>query len=225
MRVTCNDNAVFLVPLLGIDTRIFDTKTMIRTGVGNTLTNKRFFDSFLTDDAHSSYDTHHIFIAYYLSYDSLFEGFEMNLEEQQTFKESYDLIPGKLRIAIFEILDEFKPDYDKFIEGKFSQYSKKAKEYCTINYVVPQLAGKYPVKQILPAVFKTNAKATKALKERWENFLTGDLESQAPVILQDNDELWTRREVEEESLTKKEKEIIKEMFTPKVFGNIITNEV
>lgn len=186
-----NDNTIFLLPLLNIDTRIFNVKTSIKTKEG--YKTNRFYNSYLTDDLIDLHRDEHIYICHYGTQDVLYDQFEETIELYPNYKDSYEIASGNLVVRIFEVPDRFKPEYHYFKEGKFSKFSKEAQKLCITNSAVTYLAGKYNIGEILPGIFKSNITKKLELKKNWEEYV-GE-------VLTEEDELWVKRTLEEESIT------------------------
>lgn len=214
-----NDNTIFLLPLLGLDCRIFTTKTSIKTKGG--FKGNRFFNSYLQDDLIDTYRDNHIYIVHWGSQDVLYSQFEETIETYPNYKDTYELCGGALVVRIFEIPDQYKAEYQYFKEGKFSKFSKEAQKLCIINSLATTLAGKYNIADILPAIFKSDIKKAGKLRNDWDNFLNLDVqEEKYKIYLSDEDELWSKRTTEQESLT----EIVRKQLEQKYNFSLVNNE-
>jgi hypothetical protein len=197
-----NDNTIFLLPLLGIDLKIFTVKTSIKTKNG--YKTNRFYNSYITDDLIDIHRDEHIYVCHYGTQDVLYAQFEETIELYPNYKDSYEIAGGNLIVRIFEVPDKFKAEYHYFKEGKFSKFSKDAQRLCVINSIATYLAGKYNIADILPGIFKTNITKKLELKKDWENYIGESLS--------ETDELWIKKTLEEESLTEELRKKLQQEF-------------
>jgi len=106
---------------------------------------------------------------------------EKEIENNEYFKTSYSLWDGSYVMFVFTISPSFKADYDKFLQGKYSQFSNPAK-----IRIMRHRSPNSPMPLILD---KDNS-----LKLYWEEKLNVELSNDDEVwpILNVNDEFFDR---------------------------------
>ena len=108
---------------------------------------------------------------------------EKELETNKYFNTSYSLWGGKYIMFVFTISPSFKPDYDRFMQGKYSELSDPAK-----IRIMRHRAKDSPMPLILDK--------DSSLKIYWEDRLGVTLTANDEVwpILNKNDEFFDRNE-------------------------------
>ena len=108
---------------------------------------------------------------------------EKELETNKYFNTSYSLWGGKYIMFVFTISPSFKPDYDRFMQGKYSELSDPAK-----IRIMRHRAKDSPMPLILDK--------DSSLKIYWEDRLGVTLAANDEVwpILNKNDEFFDRNE-------------------------------
>ena len=111
---------------------------------------------------------------------------EKEIEKDKYFKTSYNLWGGRYIMFVFTISPSFKSDYDKFLEGKYSQFSDPAK--------IRLMRHRSPNSPMPLILDKDNS-----LKMYWENRLGTELSSDDEVwpIVERNDEFFDREKFKE----------------------------
>ena len=111
---------------------------------------------------------------------------EKEIEKNKYFKTSYNLWEGRYIMFVFTISPSFKSDYDKFLEGKYSQFSDPAK--------IRLMRHRSPNSPMPLILDKDNS-----LKMYWENRLGTELSSDDEVwpIVERNDEFFDREKFKE----------------------------
>lgn len=85
----------------------------------------QFLNSFIGDDHYNIED--HILLLYKFSGQPWFIQFEEKLEKHPHFVYKYD--PDKYHVMfVFKVPDEYKEDFKKFKEGKYSEFSQSYKD-------------------------------------------------------------------------------------------------
>lgn len=157
----------FILPLLGFP-KLFYQPFLVNAYLNNTDVN-----------INNSYAIH-VLVRFYSSpsYINLEEG----IRDMDTYIDSYDLFGGKYIMFIIEIPDEFKPDFNKVISGKYSELSREAKRLI--------LKGR-PASSSMPQVLSKSSE----LKEYWEKKLGTSLGNQEVwPILNLRDEIFIKDE-------------------------------
>ena len=112
-----------------------------------------------------------------------FMDMEKEIESNKYFKTSYDVYEGLYIMFVFTISPSFKPDYDRFLNGKYSQLSDPAK-----IRIMRHRSPNSPMPLILDK--------DSSLKIYWEEKLR--------VTLSSNDEVWPILNKDEELFNKDE---------------------
>ena len=168
--VKLNKTLNFLFPLTGY----------VRSDFDPYLVNAYLGDRELNDWDLSSPD---IFILTRYYGNNQFMKMEKALETNKYFKTSYDLFKGTYIMFVFTISPSFKSDYDKFILGKYSEFSDPAK--------IRLMRDRSPT-SAMPLILDKD----KSLKLHWETKIGVELDDDAEVwpILNEDDEFFNRNE-------------------------------
>lgn len=107
----------FLFPLLGLSLISFNRKN-----------GSRLVDCFIYDVKIKKYRDGCVFVVVDNYQDVKFSEFEKELEAHSNFETAYDILSGKYSVKVFRVLDEFKEDYARFLNGKYSEFTEEAKD-------------------------------------------------------------------------------------------------
>ena len=113
-------------------------------------------------------DSPDVFVLLRWAYNQSFKDLEKMLEMDKYFKVSYDLLDNYI-MFVFTISPSFRPDFDRFMEGSYSEFSDPAK-----IRIMRHRTKSSPMPLILDK--------DRSLKEHWENKIG--------VQLSSNDEVW-----------------------------------
>lgn len=165
-----NKTLNFLFPLTGY----------VRTDFDPYLVNAYIGDRGLFDWDWSSPD---IFILTKYDKSKEFMKMEKAIETNKYFLTSYDLFNGTYIMFVFRISPSFKSDFDKFLEGKYSEFSDPAK--------IRLMRDRSP-KSAMPLILDKD----KSLKLHWETKIGVELDDNAEVwpIYNEDDEYFNRDE-------------------------------
>lgn len=106
---------------------------------------------------------------------------ENTLKEMDEFIDYYDVLDGRMSVFVMNVPEEFKKDYESFLDGKYSQFSKEAK--------IKVLKGRSE-KSAMPYIFNKS----KNLKEYWET----KMETEVPIGM----EVWPILSIKQELFNK-----------------------
>lgn len=123
-----------------------------------------------------------------------YTGFLDTLRNNQNYRGEFSLHGGDYTVILFEIPDKFKPDYDLFLKGKYSHFSKEAKEQL--------LKGRSPKSSMSDILSRSTR-----LRESWEKKLAMKIPASY--------ELYSIYNIEEETLKRTDyKPLSKEIIEP-----------
>ncbi len=123
-----------------------------------------------------------------------YEEFLNTLRNNPNYRGEFSLHGSDYTVMLFEIPDKFKLEYDLFLKGKYSQFSKEAKEQL--------LKGRSPQSSMSDILSKSTR-----LREHWEK----ELGMRIPSFY----ELYSIYNIEEETLKRTDyKPLTKEILTP-----------
>tara|TARA_R110002020_G_scaffold233207_2_gene444959 strand:+ start:1795 stop:2385 length:591 start_codon:yes stop_codon:yes gene_type:complete len=159
----------FVLPLLGYS----------KADLSPYLVNAYLGDTSMTDWDFESPD---VFVLLRWIYNHSFKEMEKMLENDKYFKVSYDPIDGYI-MFVFTISPSFKPDFIRFMNGKYSELSDPAK-----IRIMRHRTKQSPMPLILDK--------DSSLKEHWENKIGVQLSSNDEVwpIVNRNDEIFDKNE-------------------------------
>jgi hypothetical protein len=95
--------------------------------------NAYLYDQNLGLQEDSPYGNEHIFLLLKFDGGNHYSKVEKYLEDLAHFKASYDIVNGGFVMYIFECIDFLKADYKRYIEGKYSEFSKDARDIIIPN--------------------------------------------------------------------------------------------
>ncbi len=104
-------------------------------------------------------------------------------------REDYDYEKGYV-VLLYQIPEEFKGDYEKFLQGKYSTFSRKFKE--TYPKFV-KIKSNNVQKEVISVPYKilyNNKKTREEVESRGELDLKEELEKRLGVIFTDSMEVW-----------------------------------
>lgn len=127
-----NTTTKFLFPLLEIPKLTFSV-----------VDDTRYINSYLRDSSIDKHATGHLYVAHSNKQDLGFNEFEDKLINHELFVDGYDICNEQVGIKVFRMPDKYLDDYIAFVVGKYSEYSKEAKEkVLSNNFAIKTMAHK-----------------------------------------------------------------------------------
>lgn len=143
-----------------------------------------FLNSYLYDDSRPE-DIHCIYLVFNPSNWLIFDNFLRSVKEYNYYyMDSYNL--ESYQILIFKLPEEFKEDFQTFLEGKYSEFTPEFKDFFS-KIVRKTIKGLRKDEISLPWMIINKAKE---LKDYWENRLDDKIDG----------ELWSKPNLENEKL-------------------------
>lgn len=195
-------STLFLFPLLGIPHELFKCFLYNRTDYLNT----RYINTYLGDDT-ADIPENALCVVHLNIMDKDFTFFEDTLEALPTFKLSYDILDTHFGVKVMDIPDAYQEDYQKFLQGQYSQYSDKAQRAC-INGLPPNFIGG---SAMLQGIFEKTDEYKEKLKDK-----VGDRPYKDNVVKYDQ-EVWSLYQPEKETLNPNTREMLQQVIVK--YGN------
>ena len=187
----------FIFPLLGI--RSNDLY----------LPKPRFFNCYLNDERIDKdfINEPYVIVVHPGVLDRAYDAFDKKMISYPNYVESYDVTAsGSLIGRIYKIPTEFISDFEKFKQGKYSEFSVEAKHKIIDNSITKKFASDLFVK-----INKEDAKNQTAIEMIFSKhpFLKKELEKKFEVTVSKDQELWSKpdTDINEVNLENFEKEI------------------
>lgn len=168
--------STFIFPFLNIPKSCFlyDVK-----GFSKTETHSRFLNAYIYSEINEEHNNHVSIVCN--SYQDLkFDEFYSNMTSNPYFVDCYEI--DDLIVLIYEIPTERKEDYNKIVNGKYSQVSAEGKSLITKHHYFDSSSS------VIPMILNKSQK----LKSSWENKIGASLHDY---------EVWAIMNKESETLT------------------------
>jgi len=170
------NSSFFALPMLNI--------SLVKLG-------KYFFNCFVKDNDYETLLERPLFLSFKYEYKTLEEeNYCKNVHKELLEKEEFitfyyagNILDSKTIIYLFNVNDEFKDDYNMFLQGKYSKFRTEFKEKFS-KYFVNSNTGRRE-KTITGRVVNKDPE----LKEYWENKIG--------IKLNEESEVWSKPNIEE----------------------------
>jgi len=136
------------------------------------------YNVYLFDSEHNV-DKYNLFVCFKWHGHKKFEDSLNIIRHNPQYRGEFSYQDGNYIVFILELLEEFKSEYDLFLEGKYSKFSDKAKEIICRH-------------RSSDSIIKSILNKCNSLKEMWEKDLN--------IVISDSSELWSIYDRCEETL-------------------------
>lgn len=113
-----------MFPLLGVDPKMFKCDIKV-PGLG--YIGSRYVNTYLWN-VNAKTPDYTLSVVHRNINDTRFQAFEDTLESLANFVESYDILDTNYGVKVFELPSLFRREYDLFLDGSYSRFSRDAKE-------------------------------------------------------------------------------------------------
>jgi hypothetical protein len=185
-QVKYTKTATFLFPLLEIPKATFTCRVQVLGGY--TKFTNRFINAYAKNTHIDKYEGDYVFLVIKNYRDVSFDTFYSTLTSFPNYVDDYDC--RDCFVAIFKPLDKYQKDFELIKEGLYSHVSKEAKALILQNNF---WSGKSQ-----ETVFQILEKDLE-LKKAWEQRLSSDIHQ----VDLGSQEVWSKLDIEQETLSKK----------------------